>query len=468
MKNPWILPAAALLVGGAGGFLAGKNGGSSQASSAPDSLSLSASRSNRSGSASTDNRANRAKSLADIRKTPGQNGRIQALLDYYQNLTPDQMEAEAAKLENMPMNERIMASILLFGRWAETDPKAALAFSDKMGMAGMFAKPTILQSWASVDPENAAKYFAENPREFQMMGMGGPGGRGGNSGASVIAGEWAKSDPQAALAWAESLQGRDKTQAMTAVVRELATSDPQKAVTMAAAMEGDAQKDAYASIASQWGAKDFTAAEAWIKSLPADQQASAMAEAIGSLANTDPQLASQKIASMADGREKQDAINSVVNSWSREDPKAAATWLLAQGGEDVSRNAMRDLMRNWSSQDDASAVAFISQQPSGTVRDEAATSYIWSNRSDNPQAVVSLAESITDERSRERAIAVSAERWMQSDPEAAKAYIQQSTLLSDEAKQRIQEGNRGGFGNRFGGGGQAGGNNNGAGRRRGN
>jgi hypothetical protein len=40
-----------------------------------------------------------------------------------------------AKLENLPINERIMASILLFGRWAETDPLAAMAYSDKMGMA---------------------------------------------------------------------------------------------------------------------------------------------------------------------------------------------------------------------------------------------------------------------------------------------------------------------------------------------
>lgn len=469
MKNPWILPAAALLVGGAGGFFAGKTGGSGQSDSNQDSLALSASRgSNRGGSSSSEaSRSKSSKSLSDIRKTPGQNGRIQALLDYYQNLTPDQLEAEAAKLENLPMNERIMASILLFGRWAETDPKAAMAYSDKMGMGGMFVKPTILQSWASVDPENAAKYYAENPREFQMMGMG-MGGRGG-SGASVIASEWAKNDPQAAMAWAQSLQGRDKTQATTSVVRELASTDPEKAVSLANGLDGEAQKDAYASIASQWGAKDFNAAETWIKSLPADQQQAALAEAIGSLANSDPQAASQKIASITDEDSKRRAISDTVDAWSRQDPQAAATWLLSQGSEDVSRNAMRDLMRNWSSQDDSAAVAFISKQPAGETRDEAVGTYIWSNRSENPQSVMTLAESITDERARQRAVATAAEQWMRTDPEAAKEYIAQSTTISDEAKQRLQDGGRGGFGaNRFGGGGPGGNNNGGGNRRRGN
>lgn len=440
MKTPWILPAAALLVGGAGGFLAGKTGSSPAAASAETSASSRSSRASGTGSGSgSENARNaRAKSVDGILKTPGQLGRVQALLDFYQNLDPSQLEAEANKLENLPLNERIMASILLFGRWAETDPTGAMAHADKMGMAGMFAKPTILQSWASVDPENAAKYFAEHPREFQMMGMG-PGGRGG-SGASVIASEWAKNDPEAALAWAQSLQGRDKNQAMTSVVRELAQTDPQKAVQLASGLEGEAKSDAYASIAGQWGAKNFTEAEAWIKSLPADQQAGAMAAAVQSLASQDPVLASQKIASMAEGNQKRDAISSVVDSWSRNDPKAAANWLLSQEGENTQGRAMRDLMGNWARQDDAGAVAFINQQPAGQARDQATQSYIWSNRSENPQSVMTLAESISDEGDRQRAIGAAAGQWMQSDPEAAKAYIQQSTSISDEAKQRLQSG----------------------------
>ena len=126
---------------------------------------------------------------------PGNSNRTQALLDFYAGLTPEQLAEEAGKLESLPMNERMLASFLLFGRWAEVDPTAAMAFSSTMGMAGGFVRPTILQSWASVDPVNAAKYFAANPREFAMMDM-----MGGQGASSIIASEWARQDPAAALA----------------------------------------------------------------------------------------------------------------------------------------------------------------------------------------------------------------------------------------------------------------------------
>lgn len=462
MKNPWILPAAALLIGGAGGFVAGKNGTSST-STAPESTATT-SRSSRAsasgGGESSRTASNRSKSIDDIRTKPGQLGRIQALMDFYQNLDAAQLEAEAAKLENLPINERIMASILLFGRWAETDPLSAMAYSDKMGMAGMFAKPTILQGWASTDPENAAKYFAEHPREFAMMGMGPMGGgRNGGSGASVIAAEWAKSNPEAALAWAQTLKGNDKDQAMSSVVREISMTNPQKAVQLAATMEGEARTNAYESIAAQWGARNFSEAEAWIKSLPADQQDAAMASAIRSLASQNPQAASTKIAGMADGDAKSRAIGEVVDTWSRQDPKSAAAWLSSQNTESTGR-AMRELMGNWARQDDAGALAYLTSQPAGEARDEATQAYVWSNRSSDPKSVIALAESIGNEEDRQRAVGVAAMQWMQTDPEAAKAYIQSSTTISDEAKQRLQEGGgRGGWSGRGGfGGGRRGGN----------
>lgn len=455
MKNPWILPAAALLIGSTGGFLAGKNGSTASAGE-PSTATTRSTRAAAAAAGESSHNVSRIKSLEDIRSQPGQLGRIQALLAFYQNLDPAQLEAEAAKLENLPINERIMASILLFGRWAETDPRAAMAYSDKMGMTGMFAKPTILQGWASMDPENAAKYFAEHPREFAMMGMGPMGGgRNGGGGASVIASEWAKSDPEAALAWAQSLKGNDKDQAMTSVIREMAMTNPQKAVQMATALEGDAKTSAYESIAGQWGSKNFTAAEAWIKTLPADQQDAAMVAAIRSLANLDPQAASTKIAAMTDGDEKNRAIGEIVDAWSRENPAQAAKWLSSQNAE-IGGRAMRDLMGNWARQDDAGALAYLNAQSAGTSRDAATLAYVWSNRSANPQQVLILAEGITDQGDRERAVGVAYTQWMQADSEAAKRSIQSSTILNDEAKQRIQEG-RGGFGGRGGLGGFGGG-----------
>ena len=198
MKNTATIGIAALLAGAAGGYLAGKSGAAPDKDTAKvESMADTKSQRRGGSAASADSGKGREKKVDDILREPGQMARMQSLLDLYAGMDAAQLEAEAAKLDSLPMAERIMASFLLFGRWAEVDPTAAMSFSSTMGFSGMFVRPTILQSWASVDPANAAKYYADNPREFAMMGMmgGGRGPMGGQGGASIIAGEWARQDP---------------------------------------------------------------------------------------------------------------------------------------------------------------------------------------------------------------------------------------------------------------------------------
>ncbi len=431
---------AALVVGAAGGYISGKNTGTSPSDAAVAAESDQRTRISSRGDTVGENaprKSSRAASVEEIYRTPGSSSRIQALMDFYAGLSAGQLAEEAEKLENLPMNERIMASILLFGRWAEEDPTAAMAFSNTMGFAGGFVRPTVLQSWASVDPENAAKYFGENPREFAMMG-GGMGGRG-QSGASIIAAEWARQDPTAALAWSSSLT-QDKGQAMTAVVTEVAKTDPRKAADLAATMDPDDRAGAYGPIASEWGASNFAEAQAWVKSLPADQQDEALASAIRGLSSKDPQAAATAIASMAPGDARDDAVGPTVRNWAKEDPQAAQAWLMTLDSEDSQRSGMRELMPQWTAQNPAAALTFVNNQPAGPVRDSAASSYVFSNNSAEPKALMDVANLIDDDRDRARSIGVVSMRWMREDPATATIYIQQSPDIPDEMRERLIEG----------------------------
>lgn len=453
MKNTMTIGIAALLAGAAGGFMAGKasSGGDDSSSTAAVTRDL---KTQRPGAVSEgESRGARPRNIDEILSEPGQLARIQALMDLYAGMDATQLQAEADKLERLPMAQRIMASLLLFGRWAEVDPMGALAHTDRMGFGGMFVRPTILQSWASVDPENAAKYFSENPRQFAMMGgPGGGGPMGGDGGASVIAGEWAKLDPEAALAWANGLQGRDKTGALASVIREMAGKDPAKAAEVASTLSGDDQARAYREIAGQWGGSDFTAAKAWINGLPADARDEALAVALSSFASSDPTAAAAEVASLSQGRDRDRAVEDVAQAWARKDPAAAAAWVVQQQTDDPD-DAIRGVMMNWANQDPAGAVAFINQQPQGELRDEAISTYVFSNRNANPQEAITLAESIGDDGARNRAIGMTAMRWMREDEAAARAYIQNSTAISEGARERILEG-RGMWGGRGGRGGR--------------
>lgn len=446
MKNPWIIPAAALAVGAIGGYISGKSTSSSGTeASATEAVqnSKASSRSSAAGSEEESKRSARAQSVGDAMNVPGHSARVKALIDFYSSLTPEQLAEEAKKLENLPMNERLMASFLLFGRWAEVDPTSAMAASNSMGMAGMFMRPTILQSWASVDPENAAKYYSENPREFAMMGgFGGPGG--GANGASTIASEWAKQDPQGAMAWASSLTGEDKDRAMNSVVRELAMTDPKKAAEMAGSIDADKRGDAYSSIAQRWGSSNFTEAEAWVKSLPADQQAAAMASAITGLSQENPQLALTKLAAMPEGDEKNNAMRDTLSNLSKTQPETAAAELAKLDAEQQ-RRTIDDIIPNWAAKDNAAAVSYINKLEAGPVRDNAVSSYVMTDRKSEPSSLMAMAETITDERDRERSMGIASMKWMREDPTAAKSYIESSASIPDNTKQRLLNSRGGGF-----------------------
>ncbi|NJM38095.1 MAG: hypothetical protein HC845_09695 [Akkermansiaceae bacterium] len=391
---------------------------------------------------------NRMTSAEGTPRMPKNTSRVQALLDFYATLSAEELAEEAKKLEGLPLGERITSSILLFSRWAETDPTAAMAFSNTMGMAGGFVKPTILQNWASVDPAGAAKYLADNPREFAMMDMmGGRGGAGGQSPFSIIASEWARKDPAAALTWANSLT-MGKEAALSTIIGEMAKTDPAKAKEWLVNLNPTERAGAYRSLATQYGANDFVAAEAWVRTLPAEDQAEALAAAIGGLAKSNPAAAAQKIATMPAGNAKNRLIPEVVQSLARIDALAAADFLKKQENEDVQSDGMRQLMPSMVAKDPAAAYAYANSFPDGKARDSAIQSYIWANNKAAPADLFIAAETITDEGDRNRAAGVAAMRWLREDPEAAKKGIAASTALSDETKKQISQG-RGGFGGGF-------------------
>ena len=330
-----------------------------------------------------------------------------------------------------------MAGSVLFAAWGEESPYDALDHAKtKMGFVGNFVKPTILQSWASTDPKGAASYFTSNKNEFAMMGMMGRG-RGGSGGAGTIAGEWAKQDPEGAMAWAKGLEGRDSDQAVVKALSQIASTDPARAADLTSGLQGEALTKANTEIAGEWAKSDWGEAESFISSLPADQQGEALGAAVRSLANEDPRLAASKALEIPEGKGREDTIENVAKSLARENPEDAANWVVKNGGEDAQKGAMREIMGSWVGEDASAAKTFATSQPEGPVRDAAVSSYVMSDTSGSPQENIKLAETITDEGSRGWAVGMTTMRWMSEDSEGATEYIESSTVIDDRMKERI-------------------------------
>ena len=451
MKATILGPIAALVIGGAAGFIAGKS--AAPVEGADKKVTSDARSARRSGGPSSSSsgkasaRSNRVKSFSEAMALPGQNSRLQALMDYYAGLDPSQFEDEAGKLEDLPLSERIMVGYLLFSRWGEEDPTAAMAHTKTMGFPGMFVRGTVMQSWAAESPQDAADYYTSNPSEFRMSGMmGGRGGRGSSTAAS-IATEWAKQDSAGAMAWAESLEGRDQGDAMKGVFSQVAKDDPSKAAGMLSSItDPEALKDAQNSVAREWGKANWGEAQAWISSLPADQQGGATAQALRGMAESDPVTAAANIGSIPEGEARDGTIENIARKWGRDDPAAAAVWVMKTGSESAQKDSIGRVMSSWVQADAAAALSFVNEQPEGGVRDSAASSYVMANQSGDVKSNLALAETIGDERTRSHTIGMTAAGWLRQDPEAANSYLESTESITQESKDRIKRWGQGGGG----------------------
>lgn len=439
MKNTLVTALSCLIVGSGIGYLVGQSGQAEAERAEPSSVSRLSARIP--SGASGGGRADQApRSYADIAATPGQTARIQKLIDLYADLDPSEFKDQADQLNDLPFSERILASYLLFASWAEVAPYDALDHANsKMGFAGNFVKPTILQSWAATDASGAANYYEANKNEFAMMGMmgRGRGGRGGGqTGAAVISGEWAKQDAEGALAWAQTLNGRDKGQAATGALAEIAKVDPEAAAAKLAELGEEGGDRAYRSIATEWAKKDWDATENWINTLPEDQRDTAMEDAIGSLAVTDIEKAAQKALTF-EGELRAEAFEDVAQAMAGDDAPEAMSWVMENGNAVDQQEAVGEVMNSWVGQDRSGALEWISSQESGGVRDEAVQSFIFNDHSQTDGSTLAMAESITDEGARQRAVGVAAFRWLNNDQDSALEYIRASDVLDDTGRDRL-------------------------------
>lgn len=442
MKPSVLIAVAALLFGGAGGYLvgSGKDNGSEAEASKVDTRSKKAVSSRPSGTVSSSGgpvtRGTRsAGGLREILSEPGQTSRIMSLLEYYSDLDPSEFEGEVQKLQGLPMSQRMLAMNLLFSRWAENDPKGSWERSQQMGFPEMFmARAGAVSGWAASNPEALAREYSNDPNEFGM----GPGGRGKGDTAAMIAGEWAKQNPDAALKWAQTLDEGEAADAIGGIFNELSQKDPQEALRMAATLDDNARGDAYESIAASWAISDYAAADRWISSL-GEGQGKVRFAAIESLANASPSQAARETAKLPAGEERDELVAEVSREWARQDAPSAFEWLTESGSEGAVEEGIGRVVGALAREDPERVLDYIDSQDAGEVRDNAVQGYVYGNRDASPADTIRLAETISGEEDRQRAVTRVAYEWAREDPQATLQYLETTEVIGEDSRQRISE-----------------------------
>ncbi|MDQ6807812.1 MAG: hypothetical protein M3Z64_00060 [Verrucomicrobiota bacterium] len=222
-----------------------------------------------------------------------------------------------------------------------------------------------------------------------------------------IAMNWAATDPQAALAWA---QQRDATSVYPS---HFATSG---------AIAG-------------WWQKDAAAAEAYVMNhltTPSERQLAS--SLVSQIYNSDPKHATEWVNQLPDLETRRQADSMLAHQIGVGDPKGAAEWAVGLP-EDVRSGALSSAMNLWAQNNPAAAAEWLGSL-NGAARDQAVSGYTSGIANRDPANALNWATTISDARTRDSSVDRIVRMWMQRSPSDATAWVQQSAL-SDEQKKRL-------------------------------
>ncbi len=392
---------AALVLIGAGGFMAGRISSSTSASVA-DRDGPAETRSSRGAGRDSDGESTASrKTSRTLKPERGESGiskdrlarleaivrsenpleRNRALLAFLDQLGPGDFEAAVAHFRSLGITEsRNGEYSLLLTAWAQADPLAALTYADE-NTSGGFAKDTILTSWASTDPEAAIRWAQDNH------------------------------------------EGDEPNPYLPGIIRGLAQSDPARATELLASMPRSEERgkglDFMLPHLLQQGSD---ATRAWIVSLPDDAlKNGAMERVADKLAATDPAgTASWLLANP--GQALESRMDDVYSAWASKDQEAALSSFTSLPAGETRSNALRGVISSIATENPKTAVSLMDRYPDD-VNDRVVQNFIWHSFGSDPATAVAAISRIGDERQRGQMYRRTLDAWKERDPDAANAWL---------------------------------------------
>jgi|Laugresu1bdmlbdd_1035124.scaffolds.fasta_scaffold10321_1 hypothetical protein len=358
---------------------------------------------------------------------------------------------------------------LLVNRWSALDPIGASQFAaDALAQGG---NPELLQTaskaWAKTDPAGAAQWAANLETSLAR-----------DTAIGQIFTTWSSTDPVMASGAINALPlGSAQMEATSAVAKNFIKGNPDAALKWAEGLPRQLQKAATEEIVNFWSASDPAATGAWILKQPSLQTRSeALKQLAGNWVARDPGSALEYAQSIADPNLRVHFICEAMDRFSNMDPVAAADWLSSEEARPVIHvvdssglGLTADISRRWAGFDPGAASNWAASIPNSDVRRQAIfeVSTIWAES--NPAAAAQWIGSIGEAGTRDSAIAAfsfqiakadpgnaaqwatrisdSAERsliiekivsdWRQTDPNAARLFVQSSNALPADLKKRL-------------------------------
>lgn len=422
MKLTPLTALAALVLIGAGGFLAGR------VSSAAPTAEADRPAETRSSRASSRNASSSSTAEAKRLARPAKPGAAPS------GITADRLARLGSIMRGENSLERNRALLAFIDQLGPADFEQAVASFRSMGITDsrMGEYSLLLTAWAQADPLSALTYAQQNT--------------GNDFATETILTSWSAKDPEAAIRWAQAeYQGDGANPFMPGIIRGLVESDPVRATQLLAGMPRSEERgkglDYMMPHLLQQGS---TATRSWIEAITDESlRNGAMIRAADKLAENDPAgTASWLLANP--GEASQRRMDDVYSAWARKDTQAALASFNTLPSGEVRSNALRGVVSSVAVADPKAAVSLMDSYPND-VNDRVVQNFIWHSYGTDPAMAASQIGRIGDEQQRDRMYRRMLDNWIERDAATAQAWIQTNPLpqaVRDRLAQRQTEQNQ--------------------------
>ncbi|MCY4011237.1 MAG: hypothetical protein OXG82_00835 [Gammaproteobacteria bacterium] len=304
---------------------------------------------------------------------PGTPERSGLLADAAAVIAEDTPVDAIAFAETLTGNARQRAIRAALNAWAEQDPSAAMAALDELGdrTAHVRWQREIVSEWARQDVDAAWEWALSQPPSRVRSNL-----------LSIPLGSIAQTDPLEAMALADSLRGRERSEAMMMALGTWASNDARAAANWTARADDvePGERDGYLrNVLGVWAREDPLAALAWVEAsdLSSGPAVSAVA---GQYARRSPRQAMNWVLSQPVGIQRQ-AIAGVVRAWARDAPQAAARAVGRIRNDEVRAAGQETLASTWAETDPTRALRWVATVSDAATRTELSTRVLrrWVN-----------------------------------------------------------------------------------------
>ncbi len=304
------------------------------------------------------------------------------------------------------------------------DPAAALKWLDQVATGATYdsAVKSIFSDLAEHNPGAGATLLGQLTDQADR-----------NAVITQLASKFAADDPAVAADWAEALPATDgaaRSNALNAILSKWVKSDPTAALAFAQNLNDPALSLAAApALAGAMAQTDPNAAMAWVNNLPEGAtKDQAINTVLVKVAQSDFTSAWNDASNLPPGAGHDAALDSLVGTLAAKNPAEAANLLGQYNAGAPSDSTINLVAARWATQDVTAASVWINTLPAGAKRDGATVQLANAQTTTNPAGALSSATGIGNQATRVAVIQKVIQAWASQNLPAALAAAQTADL----------------------------------------